>query len=306
MEVIHYTYGDTFELPNMNVACIGYFDGLHKGHQKLIEKVLVETKEHQISTLITFEPDPWEIIKKMSHIPQVLPMKKRIELGEKLGIKRWIIIQFDEQLASLQPQEFIGLLKTLNLDVLVCGFDFRFGFQGVGTISFLREHAPFQVIEVEKYQIEGIKVSTTKIEELIQLGEIEIANHYLGHNYRLEGIVVEGNQRGRTIDFPTANLYLQDDYCVPQVGVYICRAMIHGKTYEALMNIGHNPTFNYREQLSIEVHLFNFDEMIYGELLEVEVLQRLRTERKFSSIDALVAQLKEDVKKTKTYFSNIT
>lgn len=305
MEIIHYTYGDSFELSKRNIACIGYFDGLHKGHQKLIEKVLESTKEGQVPTLITFEPDPWEVIKKVSHIPQVLPMKKRIELGEKLGIERWIIIQFDEQLAHLQPQEFIGILESLQLDVLVCGFDFRFGCRGEGTVDYLREHASFTVIEIDKYEIDGVKISTTRIEELLQEGDVEQANYYLGHNYRLEGIVIEGKQRGRTIDFPTANLQLQADYCVPQVGAYIVRAYVNGKSYEAVMNIGHNPTFNYREKLSIEVHIFDFDEMIYGELLEVEVLKRLRAELKFSSIDVLVQQLKADVEKTKEYFETI-
>lgn len=303
MEIIHYKVGSSTLIDSKSCACIGYFDGLHIGHQELIKKVLEICGDDEVPTLITFEPDPWLVLRKLDNIPQLLPMEKRIEIGKQLGIQRWILLHFDQTLASLSPQEFIRVLEQLKVSKLVCGFDFHFGSKGQGNVSVLKESAAFEVYEIAKVQFEEHKVSTTYIEHLLEQGNVRLANQLMNRHYAFEGFVIAGMQKGRTINFPTANLQLCDNYLIPKTGAYMVHVYLHDHLYFGIMNIGHNPTFNYRDSMSIEVHLFDFDEMIYGEKLRVEMIERIRDEQKFNNINELINRLELDMKLTKEYFT---
>ncbi|MGL5977821.1 MAG: riboflavin biosynthesis protein RibF, partial [Erysipelotrichaceae bacterium] len=281
MKLITYELGQTLPEVEANTACIGYFDGLHMGHQALIEQVVTTCRANgTIPTLITFEPDPWQLLKGLDHVPQLLPMQERIQVGAALGIQQWIILRFNQALADLSCDAFISLLSQLQVQHLVCGFDFRFGKKGQGDVSYLREHASFQLSIVEKIEDEHTKISTTFIEQLIEAGEITRANRLLQRAFYIRGMVIHGNQKGRGIGFPTANVEPNADYVIPQGGVYIGQVTIAEQLHHAIINIGNNPTFNYRSHMSIEVHILDFDEQIYGQCIKVEFLSCLRKEIK--------------------------
>lgn len=277
-------------------ACIGYFDGLHLGHQKLIQRVLQHTKQDgSVPSLITFEPDPWKVIKKLEHIPHITPMDQRIAIGERLGIRNWIILRFEPEMQSLSVEEFHEqVLKPLHIKTLVCGFDFHYAYHGNGNINTLREQEYFRVDVVAEVSSEQQKISSSRIEELIETGDVDKANVFLGRYYAMQGYVKKGSQLGRKHGFPTANLQWKDHYIIPKNGVYIGSVRVDGVWYGAILNIGHNPTYNYQKQTSIEAHLFDFDKDIYGKKVEFRFAHFLRDEKKFDCAEMLVEQLKHD------------
>lgn len=277
-------------------ACIGYFDGLHIGHRALIDKTLEKAKEKKCSSaLITFDPDPWVVLKGEENIPHLTSMEERIEIGESLGIDYWIILSFSKVMAGLPPQQFIDeILVPLNIQTLVCGFDFSFGAFGKGNFEYLKEHAPFETCKIDKVLFQDEKISSTRIEEAIRNGNVDLANKMLGRSYRLTGKVIHGNHLGHDIGFPTANLDLIHEYVLPQRGVYAGWCTVDGFDYPAIINLGHNPTFNMRKHLSIEVHLLNFDQDIYGEMVSLEFAAHLRDEICFQSKEELICQLNKD------------
>ncbi|CAM4224442.1 bifunctional riboflavin kinase/FAD synthetase [Erysipelothrix inopinata] len=291
------------------VACIGYFDGLHKGHQLLINEVKDVAKERGLkSAIITFDPDPWTVVNNKSHVNHLTPMRDKIALAESMGIDHLIIIEFTKDISKLEPIEFVEtILVPLNVRVLVCGEDFRFGYRGAGNVAFLQEHARYyfdtHIMEID-YSVNK-KIGTTAIVQSLLKGDIESANDMLGREYHLSGFVVKGHQRGREIGFPTANIEITDEYVIPQEGVYAGYATVRGKTYRSLISIGHNPTFNHSVKLSVESHLLDFDEDIYGEVISQTFVSCLREQIKFDSIDALIVQMNEDKEKAVKLFDEI-
>ncbi|MGL5540015.1 MAG: riboflavin biosynthesis protein RibF [Erysipelotrichaceae bacterium] len=304
IEILKYKVGDKLCKLEPLSACIGYFDGLHLGHLALIDTVMhLSQQDDSVPTLITFEPDPWTILKNIPQVPQLLPMQERIKVGERLGLQKWIILEFDEAFAALSAGQFVEVLHQLNVKTLVCGFDFRFGAHGSGNVDYLVEHAHFQVIDIPKIEHENHKISTTYIESLIEAGEVEKANALMNRPFYIRGNVIHGNQKGRTIGFPTANVQPNDDYVMPKAGVYIAQVEWGNQKHQAIVNIGNNPTFNYRHFLSIEVHILHFNEMIYGKTIKVSFLKMLRAEQKFDTIQELVRQLEMDKQTTLHYFA---
>lgn len=281
-------------------ACIGYFDGMHVGHQKLVETTIQASKAKGIkSGCITFEPDPWCVLKNMTNIPHITSMREREEIGEKAGLDYWIIFSFTKELANLPTNEFENLLKDLNVQTLICGFDFTYGEKGKGNVQTLKKQHDFDVIQVDAVTFDGEKISSTRIEKEIQNGNMPLVSSLLGRNYVLSGHVVNGNNLGHTYGFPTANLKLHYNSILPKKGVYIGYADVMGKRYRAMMNVGHNPTFNYQENISIEAYLVDFDGVLYEEEMKLEFVEFIRDEKKFASKDELINQLKCDVKKAK-------
>lgn len=286
-------------------ACIGYFDGLHLGHQKLIEEVFqVADETHTKRALITFDPDPWCIIKGLRDIAHITPMKQRMALAEKMGIEYWIILDFSKEMADLTPFEFHEqILKPLRLVTLVCGYDFTYGQKGMGTVDTLRQQQDFAVHVIDEVSSDHKKISSTRIEELIKDGQMEKAASFMGRWYDMEGHVKSGSRVGKKHGFPTANLQLSERYIMPKKGVYIGAVKVRDAWYMAMMNVGNNPTYNYQSQLSIEAHLLDFDADIYGESVVFRFLSYLRSEQKFSNAEALSEQLSKDLKSTRSYFT---
>lgn len=304
IEVLKVEVGNPIEQKHRITACIGYFDGIHKGHQKLLEQVVAISKENNTKpALITFDPDPWVVIKKSKELPHLTTMADRIAIGESLGIEQWIILSFNETMADLNIQEFHEqILNPLNLDTIVCGFDFHYAAKGKGSIDTLKQQKNFKVHVVEEIQFDHEKISSTRIESLLEKGNVLSVHELLGRPYALKGKVGKGNQLGRTIGFPTANLVLEDLYCIPKKGVYIGSVEINQCNYPAIINIGNNPTFNYQESMCIEAHIIGINEDLYDKQLTYKFYDFIREEKRFNNPQELTTQLENDKQKAIEFF----
>jgi len=281
------------------VVAIGDFDGIHMGHREVIGRA-VQTAKHLglPAAIMTFEPHPRAIMGQDKYTELLTPRDRKMEIFSSLGVDHVYIVTFDASLMRLTPEHFVDhVLDKLGVESVVCGFDFTFGFQGRGTPDTLCElsHGKFTVEVVRPFQMNGEKVSSTLIRESLQSGDIDTVTRLLGRTYSMRGTVVDGDKRGRTIGFPTANIQLDEPYIVPIHGVYAVKATVNGESYRGVMNIGVKPTFKTGElKPSLEAHLFDFSQQIYGEKMTVELIAFLREERKFTSIDALITQIKLD------------
>ncbi|WHY68719.1 bifunctional riboflavin kinase/FAD synthetase [Neobacillus sp. SuZ13] len=296
------------EYPPLSMA-LGYFDGVHRGHQQVILEAKNQAKEKGIcSAVMTFDPHPSVVLGKTDkQIKYISPLTEKIKIIEELGIDYLFIIHFSVEFANLLPQEFIDqYVISLNVRHVVAGFDFTYGRMGKGTMETLPFHSreKFSYSIVPKFTQGEEKVSSTRIRKLLKEGRTNELYSLLGRYYTTPGIVIHGDKRGRTIGFPTANVDFNDEYIMPPVGVYAVRMKVHSKWYTGVCNIGFKPTFNKDAFLpSVEVHLFDFNENIYGEKVIIEWHLHLRNEQKFSGIEELVAQIERDKQNSLIYFN---
>jgi riboflavin kinase/FMN adenylyltransferase len=290
--------------PVKQVMAIGDFDGVHLGHQEVIGRALYTAEQlHLPASIMTFDPHPRVVLGHDKYKELLTPIHKRMELFEQMGVSYMYAVHFNEALMRLSPGQFVDeILLPLGVDTVIVGFDFAFGYQGKGNPDILCElsHGKFTVEVVRPYHIDGAKVSSTLIRDALLNGNVAAATRLLGRRYSVRGKVVSGDGRGRTIGFPTANFEPDEGYVKPLNGVYAVKAQVKGLNYDAVMNVGVKPTFSASEpKPSWEVHLFNFEDQIYGETITVELAQFLREERKFNSVDHLVAQIKQDAEEAK-------
>ena len=279
------------------VACIGYFDGLHRGHQSLIEKTIELSKKYACETaLITFEPDPVEVIRGTTNTKHITPMHQRVNLIVRFGIENIFILDFSKEMCELPPEEFIKqVLNRINLKALVCGFDFHYGYKGEGNPETLKQSCPFEVVMMNEVIDNDKKVSSTRIIKCIQEGNVKEAERLLGYPYEIIGTVSHGKHQGSTkLGFPTANVKFSSEFIIPKPGVYACYAIVKGKQYKAMANFGHNPTFNYTDELSLEAHVIDYDGDLYGKRIRILFKDFIREEKKFKSIGNLILQLEQD------------
>ena len=270
MRIVNVKLGEIRKQKNPVVACIGYFDGMHKGHQALVNATLEKAKELGVeSGLITFDPDPWVTLRNEKDVKHITPLQQRINIAVELGIKNIFILNFTKEMAALSPLDFIKVLDSCNIKALICGFDYHYGQFGKGDIESLKRDADFEVVVVDAVNDNEGKISSTRITNLIEEGEVHKAEELLGYAYRVEGYVVHGNAKGRTIGYPTANVSVPSEYLEPKGGVYACFALIDGKKYKAMVNIGHNPTFNYTETMSLEAYILDFSGDLYDKRLKI-------------------------------------
>lgn len=311
MEVIKLTFPlniDKVILPPLSMA-LGYFDGVHRGHQK----VILEAKEQAVqkglhSAVMTFDPHPSVVLgKNQKHVQYITPLHAKIKIIEDLGIDYLFVVHFTTEFANLLPQEFIDqYVIDLNVKHVVAGFDFSYGRMGKGTMESLPFHSreKFTFTVVEKFTSGDEKVSSSRIRQYIKDGRTAQLPELLGRFYQTAGIVVHGDKRGRTIGFPTANVDIMDEYIIPPLGVYAVKIKIGESWYEGVCNIGYKPTFNKEAlKVSVEVHVFNFNKDIYSQQVTVQWHQYLRKEQKFSGIDELVSQIERDKQNAIEYFN---
>lgn len=291
------------------ITTIGTFDGVHIGHKKILQRVVKLAEEQgYIPVVLTLFPHPRMVLQKDDSIKLLNTIDERVELLKNIGIKEVVIKEFTTEFANLSALEYVEsiLVKELNTKKIVIGYDHRFGKNRSANISDLRTFAKqfnFEVEEISAQDIEDVTVSSTKIRKALDNGNITLANSFLSYNYFITGTIIKGKGLGRTIDFPTANLYIKESYkLIPKDGVYVVKSYIDGSFVYGMMNIGTNPTVDGKTR-SIEVHFFNFNKDIYNSELKIEFLKRLRSEQKFESLDALKAQLGIDMKNALEYIN---
>ncbi|HUH51171.1 MAG TPA: bifunctional riboflavin kinase/FAD synthetase [Flavobacterium sp.] len=308
MRVFNHISDYESELPS--VLTIGTFDGVHIGHKKIIEKVIKNArKEGMSSVILTFFPHPRMVLSQDSDIKLLNTIPEKISLLEDTGLDSLVIHPFDKAFSEFSAEEFVKqvLVKGFRLKKIVIGYDHRFGKNrtaGFDDLVGFGEQYGFEVEQISAQEIDEVSVSSTKVRNALESGEVALANSYLGYDYFFSGTVVKGNQLGRTIGFPTANLKVTEDYkLIPKNGVYIVAVHYNGAQLQAMLNIGTRPTVDGKDQ-SIEVNIFGFDKDIYGEQLTLTVLERIREEQKFASVEALQEQLHKDKKTAIDYFLN--
>ncbi len=293
--------------PNACVT-IGNFDGVHLGHQRLFD--IVEQRayhSHGASIAITFNPHPLQILRP-GGIKLISTCEQKIELIGMSGIDVLVIIPFTKSFAATSAVQFVDeiLIKRIGVKHLFVGYDYAFGKGRTGDIPFLKrqgEEKGFSVTVIDAYYENEILVSSTKIRELVMAGDMAETKKLLGRYYQIRGEVQRGRQRGgKEIGFPTANLHVDEEDLIPKHGVYACQVICDGKCYGGVINIGLNPTFS-ENKLIAEVHIFEFNQDIYGKPIKVNLLQFLREEKKFSGIEELSAQIARDVTRSKEILS---
>lgn len=300
-----------FTTTKKTIVTLGTFDGVHIGHNAILDKICKVAKHENLeSVILTFFPHPRKIVSNNYDIKLLNTIEEKSVLLEKIGIQNFIVHPFDKTFSELSPREFVTqvLVEKLNIQKIIIGHDHKFGKDRAADfndlINFGKEFG-FEVEEISAQQINEVSVSSTKIRNSLLEGNISLANDYLGYPYVLTGNVVKGNQLGRTIGFPTANIEIPEEYkLIPKNGVYIVTVNVSNQTVFGMMNIGVKPTLG-ENKLSIEVHLLNFDKDIYNQKIQVQLLERLRDEQKFESFEALKSQIELDKQNTIEYFENL-
>ena len=298
------------------VVTIGTFDGVHIGHQKIIQQLILEANKIEgESVLITFYPHPRLVLFPDNHNLQLLQTQaEKLQTLAENGLENVIILPFSKEFAQLSAFDFVQtvLFKSLRAKKIIIGYDHQFGNDRKGNIDFLIAHANdfnYDLIEIPAEEINEVNVSSTKIRAALHDGSVEIANAYLNKPFELSGTVIKGEQLGRTIGFPTANLDLKDSTkLIPANGVYAVKVLLknEGKTYFGMMNIGFRPTVSQAQKQSIEIYLFDFQADIYDSHLKVSLYKRIRTEEKFVNLATLKSQLSKDEALIRSYFSTIS
>lgn len=283
------------------VVTTGTFDGVHIGHQKIIHRV--KEIAHQIageSVIITFHPHPRLVLfPEDNHLKMLNTLPEKIQLLAASGIDHLIIIPFTKEFSRLSSVDFIQqiLVDQIGTKKLVIGYDHHFGKNREGSFEHLKHYGPsygFEVEEIPKQDINDVGVSSTKIRTALAQHHIEIANQYLGYTYAMEGIVVKGDQIGRSIGFPTANIQIQESHkLIPADGIYAVHIQWQSQTYKGMLYIGDRPTVQGSKKV-IEVNIFDFDKEIYDEQIQVKLIKYIRGDRKFDSLDALKLSIQQD------------
>jgi len=306
-----YTDIDQFGPVEKPFVTTGTFDGVHFGHRVILKKLINQAKaEGGESVLLTFYPHPRMILfPDDNNLKLLTTQPEKIKLLEKLGIQHLIIIPFTVEFSRMKAFEFVRdiLVNKIGVHKLIIGYDHQFGRNREGSLKQLEEYAPmfeFEIEEIPAQDIDTVKISSTKIRNALMIGDIKTADEYLGYEYPISGEVIRGNQIGRSLGFPTANIQYNNHFkLIPANGVYAVEIRVKETTYKGMMNIGRRPTLNDHDAgMTLEVNIFDFDEIIYGKVITVLLRKHIRDEIKFKNLEALSAQLVKDKAKIEKYF----
>lgn len=310
---IYQGFDQLLDIPNP-VLTIGTFDGVHVGHQKIIQQLNREAEAvGGESVLFTFYPHPRMVLYPESHGLRLIQTQvEKMDKLRRMGLQNVIVHPFTKEFSRLTAIEFVRdyLVNRLKVKKLVIGYDHQFGKNREGSIDFLKEVAPvydFTVQEISAQEINEVDISSTKIRNAVLEGDMQLAKSYLGEPFELHGKVIQGNALGRSIGFPTANMDIESDIkLIPKLGVYAVNVMLsNGTMKEGMMNIGVRPSIANHDDLSIEVNLFDFHGDLYDQYITVQLLSRFRDEMKFDSIPELMEQLKHDKETIRAYFNSL-
>ena len=284
-----------------SVVTIGTFDGVHLGHQKIIKRLVAIAHAEQLQALVlTFFPHPRMVVQKDTSIKLINTIDEKADLIQDLGVDHLVIKAFTKDFSRLTSLEYVRdvLVNKLHVKHIIVGYDHHFGRNRTANISDLKEFGAFygfKVTEITAQEVGDVAVSSTKIRSALAEGAIKVANQFLGYNFMLNGIVVKGKGLGKTIQFPTANLKIEESYkLIPKKGVYLVQSIIDAKLVYGMLNIGTNPTVSDANELTVEIFFFDFNQTLYGTVLNIQFLDRIRDEIKFSGLEALKAQLEQD------------
>ena len=297
MKVFNSIY--SFVSSKKTIITIGTFDGVHLGHQSILKKITSDNKKEYTSVLLTFFPHPRIALQQDNEIKLLSTIKEKTKLLEYFQLENLIIHPFDKNFSELNPEEFVSevLVKQLNVYKIVIGYDHRFGKNRAADIhdliAFGKKYG-FEVKQINAKEINEIAVSSTKIRKALMDGNIKLANKYLGYPFIITGFVVNGKKLGRTLGFPTANINIEENYkLLPKNGVYLAKSKIENIEYFGMINIGNNPTIGENKQ-SVEIHFFNLNEDLYNKEIQISILEHIREEKKFNTLDELKDQLGKD------------
>lgn len=304
-----HTNANTFSGSKNTVVTIGTFDGVHIGHQKIVNR-LVNHAELD-SVILTFFPHPRMVLQQDNTIKLLHTIEEKTTVLEQLGLDHLVIHPFTKEFSRLTAQQFVEniLVNQLKAKKIIIGYDHRFGRNRTADISTLKdfgEQYGFVVEEITKQDVDDVAVSSTKIRTALQKGQIEKANAFLGQPYMLTGTIVKGKGIGKTLGYPTANIQIEEAYkLIPKNGVYIVKTNFKGITYFGMMNIGTNPTVGGKSQ-TIETYFFNMDTDLYGSKMTIQMLKRIRDEKKFASVDQLIEAMQNDEKISINYIETLS
>ena len=295
MEIIQFELGDKLNpVPNL-ILCLGFFDGVHLGHQALIKKA---KKEGYKLGVLSFNQSPAYVLGNKLVDNCITSISDKADIFEEIGVDYFYLMDFNRQTLSATKDEFINkVLLPINPYQICCGPDYHFGVRAEGDVNYLKRFFNLKINDFEN--IKGNKISSRNIISLIKQGEMEEATSMLGRPYRINGTVMVGFKNGQKLDFPTANLKLEYEYVFPKSGVYIGYGYVYGEKYKAIINVGTHPTINPLATPQIEVHLIDFDGNLYGKNIFAEFIKYIREEKKWDSLDDLKVQLNKDKQKAK-------
>lgn len=302
---VHYGFESYKNIKNP-IVTVGTFDGVHFGHQKIIQRLQkIAKKNNGESVLLTFDPHPRKILLNDQGLKLIHTINEKINILENLGLGHLVIYPFTLEFSKFSAKRYIDelLIQKLGTHTLVIGYDHHFGNDREGNIDLLKKYEksnPFYLEEIKAHEIEEIKISSTKVRSAIEKGNIHLVNDYCGHFYEFSGEVVHGNGIGKTIGTPTANIKLNsNEKIIPLDGVYAVVCQIKGVNYKGIMNIGFKPTVDEGQKRTVEIHLFDYEKDIYGQELRTKVIERIREEVKFNSLKDLKSQILKDNEKAK-------
>lgn len=309
MNVFHSV--QSFKSDKKTIVTLGTFDGMHVGHQAILNKLKLQKEFYGYETLVlTFFPHPRMVLKTDHKISLLNTIDERIKQIDQFGIDHLVVQEFTQEFANLSAEEFVKnvLVDQFNIGKIVIGYDHRFGKNRSADIHDLIEFGKkyhFDVEQISAKELDDVSVSSTKIRNALNQGDVGLAKTYLGYPYMVSGKVVSGKQLGRTIGYPTANIQVAEDYkLIPTIGVYVVSVTVKGTDYYGMLSVGTNPTVGGTEK-TIEVYIFDFNDTIYNEEITVRFLTKIRNEEKFASIDLLIEALKNDEVFSRNFLSNI-
>jgi len=290
-----------------SAVTIGVFDGVHRGHQHLVGSLIERARADGLAAVaLTFNPHPRAVLRPGFAVTYLTSLEERVELLQGLGLDAVGVLAFTSELAQLSPRDFLALLvDELQMRLLMVGPDFALGRNRAGTITVMRqvgEELGFRVEVAPLLTEDDEKVGSSSIRQALTDGDVSRVRRLLGRPFSLRGPVVTGDQRGRTLGFPTANIAIGLDRALPAYGIYVTRAYVGESTYESCTSIGIRPTFDVDPRPTVETFIIDFDENVYGRELRIDLLERLRGELKFDSAEALVGQMHKDIEGTRAYF----
>lgn len=308
MKVVHLTYPVKEKITDKKIVlALGFFDGVHLGHQHLIRVAKKRAEQKNLPLVVmTFDRHPSEVYANNQAFQYIDTNEEKADKMAQLGVDYFAVMKFTKQFSKISAQEFVdNVIVALNADTVVAGFDYTYGQKEIANMKNLPDFAKgrFEIVKVPKQTFDGQKIGSTEIRRAIANGEMELAYDLLGHRYVMTGIVGHGKRNGHKLGFPTANLVWKEKKAIPKIGVYATKTKVNGKWYDSMTSVGYNVTINQERKIYIESNLFNFDEDIYDQPIVIKWYKYTRGEIKFAGLPELKTQLEKDQREIKKYFA---